>query len=98
MEAGMSATAEGIALRLDQLFRSEVNEAKRLGYSVVTRLSPTVAVVRLVPKTQRTKRICSTAGATAIESTVAYDGPPALLEAVHSALVATLMHARDAAA
>jgi hypothetical protein len=97
----MSTSAPGIAVPLGQFFRTEIDQARRLGYGVQSLITGTAAVVRLIPKTQRTKRIAAASappGVTApnIEATVPYDMPQHRLDAAHAALLAALQLARDA--
>lgn len=94
---------DGIAVPLAQFFRAELATAKQLGYGVQGLITGTAAVVRLIPKTQKAKRIATQTAAPgttapAIEAVQVYDMPQHRLEAVQSALNTALATARDAAA
>lgn len=93
----------GVAVPAADIFRSEIQQAKRLGYAVQTNVTGVAVVVRLVPKTQKAKRIAAASApegstAPAIESVVAYPSPSHRIDAMHAALTATLLMAHDAAA
>lgn len=97
----MTMTSEGIAIPLGTVLRHELDQAKRLGYKVEARVTGAAAVVRLVPSTQRTKRIAAKTApdgttAPAIQALQTYELPRQRIEAVHSALTTALRLARDA--
>jgi hypothetical protein len=93
-----AAASPAIQVPLAEIFRSEIAEARRLGYRLQAMLDHEFAVVRLVPVTQRTIRIAREHKGGAIESTVPYDAPGERLDAVRLAIDAVTQLARDAAA
>jgi hypothetical protein len=98
----MTAEAQGFAVPLAQVFGFEIDQAKRLGYGVQAHVTGTAAVIRLVPKTQRTKKIAAATAPEgtkdpAIQAVQVYDMPQHRLEAVSAALAAALETARAAA-
>lgn len=86
------------AVSAAQLFRTEIAEARRLGYRVQTNVTDQAAAVRLVATSPRAQHIARRHRGTAIESVVPFEKPSEAAEALHSALTACLMHARDCAA
>jgi hypothetical protein len=103
MERTMTAANEapGIAVPLGQVFRSEIDRAKRLGYEMQTHVSGIAVVVRLVPKTQKAKRVAAKhapqgSPAPAIETVVPYDSPGHRIDALHAGITAVLELAHDA--
>jgi len=91
----MSATPV-IEVPLAEIFRSEILEARRLGYRLQALLEQELAIVRLVPCTQRTIRLARSNDAGAIEAAVPYNEPGERLDAVRAAIAAATQLARDA--
>lgn len=94
-----------VVLPFGQIFRSEIAEAKALGYKAELNFGDTLITVRLVPRTERAKRQAAAAAPEgvadpAIQSSI--DTPadaviPERLDRVREAFAAALVLARDAA-
>lgn len=85
---------------LGDIFKAEISEAKRLGYTPQINNAQIAVIMRLVPATQKTKRIAADANpgapAPAIEAAVPITDERDRLAAISAAFTATLQLARDA--
>jgi hypothetical protein len=94
----ISATKRMVTLKFADLFRSEIDEARRLGYRLDAAPVEGAAIVRLVPVTQRTIALARANGADAVEATVPCDTIADMPDAMRTAIAAVVELARDAAA
>lgn len=94
-----------VVIPFGQLFRSEIAEAKRLGYMPQLRTTESVVIVRLMPRTARAKRHAAVAapeGTTDPAIQAVADCPSTdttvRLDVVRETFATALVLARDAAA